>query len=409
MRLALVCDDSGVVPWLDALRSDATHEITLAATVTPAAAEFLRGRSGIRLTSHWQDMLGARDVDAVLVGGSSPETLEATKQLATAGQPLLFLPCSDQGSTFLYEMGLVRDDNRVLICPALWHRRDRATRRLWEIVRNESSGRVQLLQFERTVSSPAGASTLNQSTVDAALLFDVDLLRWLGGDYDQVTALRTGESDAGVMMQSVKLAGRGLPEATWSIQAGAVSRCRLTVHGERGRAVLEVDADTGEWSLGESEGSRVAGDCHAAVRSLLDEFAAAINADAVHRAVPPVEWSDLVKAFETVDATHRSIRRRRTIELHFEPMSERAIFKTQMTAIGCGVLTLTLLLMLVYLAVAGTVPLPNSVLLMLRGLVFAPLAVFLLLQLLYPLARPSSHEGRANDSANANGGDDQRR
>ena len=45
---------------------------------------------------------------------------------------------------------------------------------------------------------------------------------------------------------------------------------------------------------------------------------------------------------ETVDAMHRSFERRRTIDLRSETTSERGIFKSQMTTIGCGLLTLTL-------------------------------------------------------------------
>jgi hypothetical protein len=110
----------------------------------------------------------------------------------------------------------------------------------------------------------------------------------------------------------------------------------------------------------------------------------------------PMEWPELVKVFETADATHRSVKRRRTIDLHFEPMSERAIFKTQMTAMGCGVLIATFLLVLMYLAIASTIPLPHAALIVLRTLIFAPLGLFLLLQLLYPLTRPSeSTPGRS--------------
>ena len=108
------------------------------------------------------------------------------------------------------------------------------------------------------------------------------------------------------------------------------------------------------------------------------------------------DWGELVKCFETVDATHRSVRRKRTIELHFEPMSERAIFKTQMTAIGCGLLVGTLLMMLCFLGIASVVPLPEPVLIGLRVLVFAPLVLFLLAQVLLPLTRPSSNESPAS-------------
>lgn len=403
MRLALLCDDLAVIPWLDAMGSGSTHEIVVAATVSPRGSELLRGRAGIRLTNQWEDLLIARDIDAVLVGGSDPSLLEAVKQLATAGQSILFLPQAAQGSTFLYELSLIRDDNRVRLCPALVHRRDQALVRLRDVLRDGSLGNVQLIQFEREVSGPSTTGPIPQTVVDAALLPDLDLLRWLSGDYDQITALRTGAASETVLMQTVTLAGRGLPEATWHIQSTSGAEVsRLTVHAERGRAVVERDPVSNEWVLTESSGATVIGNRVAAARELLDEFEASLTGN-----TSSVEWPELVKVFETLDATQRSVKRRRTIELHFEPMSERATFKTQMTAMGCGVLVATLLLTLVYLAIASLVPqtpkpgeLPDGwervrgVLHVGRVFVFAPPAIFLVLQLLYPLTRPAS--GAAN-------------
>ncbi len=407
MHLALLCDDPAVIPWLDAMAGDSAHEVVVAATVSPRGNELLRGRTGIRLTDQWEDLLIARDIDAVLVGGSEPSLLEAVKQLATAGQSILFLPQAAQGSTFLYELSLIRDDNRVKLIPALAHRRDQALVRLRDLLRDGSLGQVQLIQFEREVSSPSATGALPQADVNAALLPDIDLLRWLSGDYDQVTALRTGAAGEAVLMQTVTLAGRGLSEATWHIQSttGAVVS-RLTVHAERGRAVVERDPVSQEWVLTEPGGAKVVGNRIASARQLLDEFAASLTGDNSSGA-----WPELVKVFETLDATQRSVTRRRTIELHFEPMSERATFKTQMTAMGCGVLVATLLLLLVYLAIASLVPLPGEVpdgwgiarvgLHIARLLVFAPLAIFLVLQLLYPLTRPTSgttHQDGSRDS-----------
>lgn len=153
MRLALLCNDPAVVPWLDAMADGSAHEVVVAATVSPRGSELLRGRAGIRLTSQWEDLLIARDIDAVLVGGSEPSLLEAVRQLATAGQSILFLPQAAQGSTFLYELGLIRDDNRVRLLPALVHRRDRALVRLREVLRAGSLGTVQLIQLEREVKT----------------------------------------------------------------------------------------------------------------------------------------------------------------------------------------------------------------------------------------------------------------
>jgi myo-inositol 2-dehydrogenase/D-chiro-inositol 1-dehydrogenase len=384
MRLALLCDDVSVVPWLDALAGDPTHEIILAATLNEAAGDQLRGRSGIRLTPHWEDLLHAGAFDAILVGGHEPHMLDAIKQLAASGQTLLFVPRTDQGSTFIYELSLVRDDNHVPIHPAVWQRCDPALVRLRGILRSGSLGQVHLFQFQRDVVTGGVSSTVSQSVVDAEMLLDFDLLRWLGGDYDQVTALRTGATEHGTRTQSVKLSGRGLPEATWDLRAGASPVCRLVIETERGAVVVERN-QAAEWVLTEPDGTRHEGNQQVAVRAFLDRLKSEPG--------PAMEWHELVRAFETVDATHRSVRRRRTIDLHFEPMSERAIFKTQMTAIGCSVLIATFLLVLVYLAVAGTVPLPPTVLLLLRTAIFVPLGVFLLLQLLYPLTRPSETDG----------------
>lgn len=380
MRLALLCDDPAVIPWVEAIANDSVHEVILAATLTPSAAELLRGQSGIRLTQQWEDLLGVSTVDAVLVGGSDPQVLEAIKQLAAAGQTLLFLPNVNQGSTYIYELSLIRDDNRVPLHPAIWHRCDPLLVRVREAIRSGSMGQVHLIQMQRELIVVGGTPQVPQPEIDAAALMDFDLLRWLSGDYDQVTALRTGSSENGTMTQSVKLAGRNLPEATWEARAGQSPVCKLTIQAGRGATLLEVDPASMEWTLIERE-SRQTGSRQAAIREYLGRLESGAN--------PPMEWPELVKAFETVDATHRSVTRRRTIELHFEPMSERAMFKTQMTAIGCSVLTATLVLVLVYLAIASMVPLPAVVLQILRALIFAPLGIFLVLQLLYPLTRPS--------------------
>lgn len=378
MRLALLCDDIGVVPWLDAIENDSTHDLSLAATLTEAATQLLRDRRGIRLTSRWEDLV--QTFDAVLVGGSDERELDAIKQIANAGQRLLFIPSTGQGSTFIYELSLIRDDNRVALIPAVWHRCDPALVSLRQTLRSGSLGQMHLLQFQREFVSGDQSATLPQTEIDAAMLLDFDLLRWFSGDYDQVTAMRTGAADGIVRTQSVKLSGRDLPEATWDAQAGIAAGCRLTIQTDHGSVRLERTG-TGNWIVTEPNGTRREGNQIEAAREFLRLASSAADM--------PMEWPELVKVFETADATHRSVKRRRTIDLHFEPMSERAIFKTQMTAMGCGVLIATFLLVLMYLAIASTIPLPHAALIVLRTLIFAPLGLFLLLQLLFPLTRPS--------------------
>lgn len=397
MRFALLCDDSQASPIVDALSAQiGGHRLTHAVRMTAVADDLLHGREGVTFVEHWEDLLVSNQIDAVIVGGSDPMILEGAKQLAAAGMPILFVPQAAQGSTFVYELSLIRDDNHVPLFPLLWHRFDNAVIELKNVLNEGSLGRVQFLQLNRALSRPSTSTPISQAAVDGELLADADLLRWLIGDYDQVTGLRTAATSEGVLMQSVVLAGRTLPEANWSISpTEEPSQWRLIVRGERGVAELHREPSSRNWVC-RVNGQHIEGDQQDTASAVLESFAettsrGATSDVAADRTVSG-EWGDLVKCFETVDATHRSVRRRRTIELHFEPMSERAIFKTQMTAIGCGLLVATLFLTLCFLGVASVVPLPPAVLVGLRVLVFAPLVLFLLAQVLLPLTRPSSNE-----------------
>ena len=399
MRFALFCDDLLAKPIVDALASRIDgHQLSHAVRVTNQSDALLHGQTNVSFVEHWEDLLVARDVDAVIVGGSDQQILDGTKQLAAAGIPIVFIPSAAQGSTFAYELSLIRDDNNVLLWPLLWHRFDSAVIRLKHAIQSGELGKVQFLQMQRMIGQASAGIPISQSQVDDELLHDVDLPRWMIGDYDQVTGLRTAASNEGVLIQSVVLAGRSLPESNWSINSvEGVSDWKLTVRGEQGVATLRRDGTSRRW-ICEIAGQRVEANESETAKKALAAFAASM-ADATRssKQAPSEQqsrdvWGELVKCFETVDATHRSVRRRRTIELHFEPMSERAIFKTQMTAIGCSLLVITFFLTLCYLGIASLIPLPPAVLILLRTLVFAPLVVFLVAQMLLPLTRPSSAE-----------------
>jgi myo-inositol 2-dehydrogenase/D-chiro-inositol 1-dehydrogenase len=401
MRFALLCDDPLASPVIDALSDHVGgHQLTFAVLATKRTDNLLHHREAITFVERCEDLPLEREVDAVLVGGADQLILDGAKQLATSGIPILFVPQAGQGSTFAYELSLIRDDNQVSLFPLFWHRYDAAAIELRKVLSEGRLGKIQFLQLNRGLGQSSTNTPLSQPVVDAELLNDADLLRWLIGDYDQVTCLRTASTSDGVMMQSVVLAGRSLPEANWSIApVTGPDQWWLTVRGDGGVAELHREGSSRCW-ICEIDGSCVAGDDRGTASRVLDAFASATATRKSSATTPEKivgsEWGELVKCFETVDATHRSIKRRRTIELHFEPMSERAIFKTQMTAMGCGLLVATFFMTLCFLGIASVVPLPQRVLEVLRILVFAPLIIFLIAQILLPLTRPSSNEQPAS-------------
>lgn len=397
MQFALLCNDPLASPIIDALMAHADgNRLSCSVRLPSETAHPQLARQYGQSMEHWEDLLVAKDIDAVLVGGADPLILDGAKQLAAAGIPLLFVPQAAQGSTFVYELSLIRDDNHVALYPLLWHRFDAAVMELRSAISEGRLGRIQFLQLQRSLARPSSNSPISQVDVDAELLHDADMLRWLIGDYDQVTSLRSAATSEGVLMQSVVLAGRSLPEATWSITPiDGPPQWNLTIRGEDGVAELSRSESSRSWVC-EIDGQQTQGEERSTARNLLAAFAQSVSdgstGDKVSNRTVSSEWGELVQCFETVDATHRSVARRRTIELHFEPMSERAIFKTQMTAIGCGLLVATFLLTLCFLGIASVVPLPDMVLVGMRTLVFAPLVVFLVAQVLLPLTRPSSSE-----------------
>jgi hypothetical protein len=95
---------------------------------------------------------------------------------------------------------------------------------------------------------------------------------------------------------------------------------------------------------------------------------------------------------ELIEATGQSIRRRRTVDLYFDMTSERSQFKTQMSALGCGVLVLTLVLVILVLLMSEVLNLDPRARTWATMLAFGPLFLFLALQSLIVLARPSVSE-----------------
>ncbi len=323
MNFALLGDDAAAAPLIQAALAGGHRFIrsALAERLNTSHAEF----ATIPQCS-WEDLLVDNSVEAVMVAGESDEVQTAAKHLASAGKPLLIVPRLAFGAACAYELSLIRDDSHVTLMPAFEHRFDPELVSLSKRLANGEQGAIRRLQVDRVLTSPT--SSLTEAEIDAASLADIDLLQWLGGRYDQVTAQRSGQSEQGCSQATLTLAGFGLPDATWTARHGSTSVWRLTVEMERCPITLERSTSP---------------------RSPAAMIAAFVAADTPNAP----EWSDAVRVFDVLDATKRSLRRRRTIDLHFETLSERQQFKTQMTAIGCGMLMLTLFLMLALLGLGA--------------------------------------------------------
>ncbi len=401
MNFALLGDDPVCLPLISAIAGHPEHRLTQAAHAPSIASAVLESVPSVHVCPRWEDFPFDGSLDAVIVAGDDPQTLIGAKQLAAAGKPLILFPRVTQSSTLIYELTLIRDDTKVVLFPAFALRMDPQVARLRELIENKVFGESVYLQLTRGFGRTrhAGQPRLPSiDEVDEMLLHDVDLLRSLGGNYDQVTAIHSGVTPAGVLLATVTLAGSGCVEVTWTLtSSGTAAADQLQVTGATGSAVLTLSDNLAtQLTIEGIEPLQAAADEDGDAGNVwLRRFEAALAGDSVHP-----DWIDVTRAFEIVDATHRSIRRRRTIDLHFETTSERTIFKTQMTAIGCGVLTFTLLGLVCYLIAANLFAVNETVLRVARIAWALPPILFLLLQLLMFVAKPSSQAAEKAEPSN---------
>ena len=141
------------------------------------------------------------------------------------------------------------------------------------------------------------------------LLFDdLAVLLQDAGRFTQVTATLTQDPGQSVTNASVTLTRKDNLTAGWTLRSGqAEPSRRIVIAGTSGETEL-VDDESGPSSS---------------------------SLDVIERLTGTVSFDELVDIVETLDAVREAARRRRTIDLYFESTSERTVFKSQMSAVGC--------------------------------------------------------------------------
>ena len=293
---------------------------------------------------------GPEPVDVVLVAGRCDSAGTDVPELVKERRTVWLIPEAALGSDFVYAQ-IPLDEEYPDQLRAIWPLRIAPA--VIELKRQLAEGRLAAvlhLQLERTIASgPAYAPEV----AHAAWLQDADLLRSLaGGDYRQVTAIHSGLSLLGITTASVSLSGAGVPDAMWAFRAGATARAELTITTEKGASVLVWDGEAAPTltincqrvPLPESSEPTVAPDEKntAVIAPPVSRDAKALRSGALSGPPGVTPWSDVVRAFDLLDAAKRSLTRRRTVDLQFESTTERSQFKTHMTTVGCLLLLFTM-------------------------------------------------------------------
>jgi hypothetical protein len=153
--------------------------------------------------------------------------------------------------------------------------------------------------------------------IEALFIEDVDLLRTLAGEFRNLIAVAIPEGTDGIRSVTVTFGGEGAGSVSWTVQPGSAYQWQLKTTS--GGSVLRRRED---------------GEFHT------DGSAAASQ---IGRELPEAAWERVLRAFDDLAALRRSLKKRRVVELETETVSERAQFKSLMSASGCGLLVMTLI------------------------------------------------------------------
>ncbi|MEX0938254.1 MAG: hypothetical protein WDZ59_10385 [Pirellulales bacterium] len=377
MRFALLGDDPQAITLAEAAVA-AGHELTWTGESRAAAERLARLAPAALRDQSWESLVAASHVDALLVGRSaSPERIEQVRLLAQAGVAMLIVHPLCLSPTFHFELDMIREETRGVLRPYLPQSAHPAVPRMASLCRNaEVIGMLEQVVLERTLEAR------DKEAVMAAYAQDIDLLQQICGPFERLGALGVMRGDeAAYRRLAVQMTTSDGLGVRWSVgPPEGTPGALLTLAGGSGAAVLTMFDDR-PWRLQIRAAESPSGMANEESFDAPDSAAAAIDsmAAAVEQGDDGTAWLRAARSIELVDAVERSVEKGRTIELYEQRPSEAATFKGMMSAAGCGLLLLGLLLMLL-VALGDALGLPLTRYWYVALL--AVLAVFLLLQLL---------------------------
>jgi myo-inositol 2-dehydrogenase/D-chiro-inositol 1-dehydrogenase len=370
--------------WAHWLFARGVHRIEAAYPGFPADPEL----AGIAIPLDFDDALARAGLDLIIVGGPIESRGESLRRAAADGQAIICLHPPDADSEAYYQVVLSRDETGAVIVPDLPLRLHPGVARLRKALASGELGPFRGLRYEE--SCEPGESLVRESFARA-----IDVVRAILGEVEAVTATADppGLDPEHELIVQVRTASAR--RAEMRLEQGDDEPTKITLQGTNGSITLEFDADLGqparliEHRPGQPD--TVAPlepfDPHAAIFSVLLE-----SRDRKASSLPAPNLQDGTRAMEIVEAVVRSLRRGRTVDLIYEPVSEESTFKSVMTSTGCMILIGSLCALLV--ALAGP-PLGLSGTIYIAYLIPPILAIFAGLQILRVGIKRPGESGRS--------------
>ena len=329
MNFLILGDGAEELAWLRRIVEDDEQRVVAA---FPGFDEF----PDIPGPADLDDALATPGVEAVVVGGGLEFRAEALRRVAAAGWPAICLHPPGPDAEPYYVVALSREETGATIVPDLPERLHPGVERIRSAIATQELGPFRELRYE----APARVDLVGE-----AFARMVDLVRSLLGEIDALTATGDppGEHPTASLVVHLRDAkARRAEVRTW---VGPPEPARLLLLAAQGSVTLEFDPDEEHTSRlirrtatgGEEAVDLPPWDSQGEILAILGR---AVGREDVHPSL-----LDGTRAMELVEAVHRSLRRGRTVELHYEEISEEASFKSVMTSTGCTLLMAVLVVL----------------------------------------------------------------
>lgn len=340
MNFLILGDGTEEKAWAEAIEKSSSDQCIAA---YPAFLDSVDATT--KVPRDLDDALATAGVEAALVGGEPEFRAEVLRRVAAEGLPAICLHPPGPDSEAYYQVAMSRAETGAVLVPALAGRCHPGVVALRDSFASGFLGDLRNVKYEATVTSSNG------DLVRDVFARAVDLVRSILGEIEAVNA--TGDPP-GVRPETelvVQLRGSQSRRAEVRLSVGEPTPVRLAVTGTHGSSTLEFGLDLTEPARlvitgnDRRESIRDFGpwDAKADLLSVLTDAVAG-------RSVHP-DLADGTRAMEISEAVSRSLRRGRTVELHYEEISEQGTFKSVMTSVGC--LVLLSILFVLPLALAG--------------------------------------------------------
>jgi len=363
MKFALTGDQPDAALFAGAVAQSSDHSL-ISCHFSGPLEDRLRDAvlAGATRVDSAEAVLVSRGTEVIIVAASDvEESIQLVRQASQAGFHVVVVPPSSPSPAYGYELHLLLDESQHGIIVL--------------------SGSLYLDEGHAVPVNPSdcqlGLPAMTDDSDHAATLVDgIDISRELGFADGQVTVLGINEDgrpsdDRQIVLSDSSQSAGNRPSVTLKCSRTAETGSFTWLAGDR-PVDLKVILPGQTNVLSEQD---AAGLCQRVSQKLLDS---------VWCQAAMERYSQTLQVAAAID---KSVRRRRTVDISMDELTERAAFKTQMTAIGCGVLTWLFLGLIGYLLVGQLFEPPERLMLVLRGLWILPVVLFLVAQLLLPIAR----------------------